>query len=235
MKKSAAQIIISSLALLNVIFVPVFDVWGGLFPDNPEYRFFDVMEYVFKGEFDTWVIWFTLLLFVPSVFMFIFSVIGFKTAAWASSLIGIVLMNIALIKFVFDYEISYLFDFDDGNICIGLWIGLGLFIAMLFIRPKTENKIIHCTNCGYNGSYKLIFDPKLLTWENIKTTVKKNIVVCILLMILGFLFSWLLLTILICFVIVKCTVYKICPNCKNPIKKANATQPVTQSTNQNNS
>ena len=57
-----------------------------------------------------------------------------------------------------------------------------------------------------NGSYKLIFDHKLLTWKNIKTTVKKNIVVCILLLILGFLFSWLLLMILICFVIVKCTV-----------------------------
>lgn len=39
MKKSAAQIILSSLALLNVVFVPVFDVWGGLFPDNPEYGF----------------------------------------------------------------------------------------------------------------------------------------------------------------------------------------------------
>lgn len=235
MKRSVAQIAISLLALLNVIFVPIFDVWGGLFPTNPEYGFFDVMEYAFKGVFDTWVIWFTLLLFIPSVFMLVFSVLGFKKVAWISSLIGIVMMCMALIKFVFDYEISYLFDYDDGNICIGLWIGLGLFIAMLFTSVKTESKIIHCMNCGYNGSYKLKFDPKLLTAENIKTTVKKNIVVCVLLLILGSLFSWLLLTILIFFVIFKCAVYKICPSCKNPIMKDNEALSVGNSTKQNNS
>lgn len=43
---------------------------------------------------------------------------------------GILWLVIDLILFVDEYGIDYLFDFDDGNISIGLWVGLALFIAM---------------------------------------------------------------------------------------------------------
>lgn len=146
-KRSIAQIIISILALINVVFVPVFDVWGGLLPSNPEDTFFDAIGYALQGEFDFWVTRFTLALFVPSVFMLLFAILGLKKAAKISSAAGIALIIAGLIHFVFEYGISYLFDFDDGNLSIGLWIGLGLFIVMLFVR--TKNKVILPQNFGY--------------------------------------------------------------------------------------
>ena len=52
------QVVVSVLAVLNVMFVPILDVWGGLFPSNPDNNFW----YVISGncESNEWVFIFTL-------------------------------------------------------------------------------------------------------------------------------------------------------------------------------
>lgn len=129
-----AQLIVSVVALINVMFVPIFDVWGGLFPGKPEDNFWDVISG--HCDSDQWVVVFTVAIFVPTVMMLLFSVIKTQKLAKIAGAVGVVWMVIDLIRFVSQYEFDYLFDFDDGNISIGLWIGLGLFIAMVCIPTK---------------------------------------------------------------------------------------------------
>ncbi len=147
-KISKSQIIISILAMLNIIFVPVFDVWGGLFPSHAEDDFFDVMYYLFYDT-DAWsynVFRFTIAIFIPTVIMLLTSILGLRKAAKVAGVGGILWLIIELILFVDEYGISYLFDFDDGNISIGLWVGLALFIAMTLVRTKKKTIIEPTSN-----------------------------------------------------------------------------------------
>lgn len=141
-KISKLQVIISILALLNVIFIPVFDVWGGLFPSSPDYNFFDVMEYLFTGENWTYnVFLFTMAIFIPTIIMLIFAILGLKRPAKISAIAGIICVVVRLICFAVEYGVDYLYDFDDGNISIGFWIGFCLFIVMALIKiRKTDNR-----------------------------------------------------------------------------------------------
>ena len=237
MKKSVAQIVISVLALLNVLFVPIYDVWGGLFPKHPEKNFLDAIDYLFKGEFDLWLVQFTFVLFIPTVFMLIFSLLGKKRAAKISAGIGIALIVWESINFFSPgngNELTDVFDFDESNISIGFWIGIALFIAMIVIKTDSQKKIFHCNVCNCESQYTWKFDRKLLTWENIIEVLKNNKVVCILLLVVGLFLSWLGLIALVIFVVVKCSVYKVCSNCKTVIKKSDGASIESNNNNSDN-
>ncbi len=136
----SSRIIISILALANIVCVPVFDVWGGLFPKDVEDNFFEVMEYVFEGEFDYWVVVFTLSILIPSLFMLFFSFSESAALFKVSAGAGVLALGYTLVRFVGQYEIDYLFDFEDGNISIGTWISLALFIIALIAVKNTVEK-----------------------------------------------------------------------------------------------
>lgn len=137
------KLIISIIALLNVLFVPIFDVWGGLFPGHPDDNFMDVVEYVFDGDSNIWVVVFTLSIFVPSLLMLIFSFTEKSGMFKVSSGLGVGLLVFDLIHFVSQNEWSDLFDFDDCSVSIGMWLGLAIFIAALIFvkKPKQEQFI----------------------------------------------------------------------------------------------
>lgn len=149
------KIVLSVLMLLNVLFVPLYDVWSGLFPERPMFNFIDVMELVFDGEFDLWPVTLTLVLLIPAIFMLAFSFSksngGFKISAG----VGAVAMMIILCRYVEQFDLEDLFDFDYGNIAIGTWIGLILLIISLFAvkidyaksNPSSDN-YIYCQYCG---------------------------------------------------------------------------------------
>lgn len=132
------KIILSVIALLNVLFVPIYDVWGGLFPSNPDNNFFDVLEYVFEGEFSYWIVLFTIWIFIPVIAMLITSftdgVIGFKL----SSGFGAVVLIVNMLRYVDQNGMDELFDFDDGSVAIGTWIALVVFILSLIIVKKAK-------------------------------------------------------------------------------------------------
>lgn len=130
------QIVVSVLAILNVMFVPIFDVWGGLFPSNPDSNFWDVISG--NCESDEWVFIFTLAILIPSGLMLLCSILKAKVLARIAGFWGLICLIALLVRFVSEYEFSYLFDFDDGNLCIGLWIGLLLFVVMACIPTKKK-------------------------------------------------------------------------------------------------
>lgn len=49
-------------------------------------------------------------------------------------------MLLTLARFVNQCGWDYLYDFDDGNISIGTWIALALFIVSLIVVRSKDNK-----------------------------------------------------------------------------------------------
>ena len=139
MKKtiSKQQVVVSILALLNVMFVPLFDVWGGLFPSHPDETFWDVVTGGCEPE--QWIFVFTLAALVPSVLMLLFSLLKAKVLARLAGAAGLIWMIADLIFYVNQYEIDYLFDFEDGSLCIGLWIAVLLFLIMT-VMPAGKSR-----------------------------------------------------------------------------------------------
>ncbi len=138
-------IFISALSLLNVMFVPIFDVWGGLFPSGPDDNFLDVIEMIFtdSNAWHYWVVLLTMSIFIPSIAMFITSFctrIGFLI----SSIIGIISVTSVVVWFSSEYTSwsieSLLFDLDDGCVCIGTWIALLIFIIAGLVSLFPDKK-----------------------------------------------------------------------------------------------
>ena len=110
-------IILSALALLNVLFVPIFDVWGGLFPSDVEKDFFDIIEILFNDS-DAWDLWsvvLTVSIFVPTLIMFIMSFTGQKWLFLSVNVVGIILWFKQIIDYgMEDDGFEDLLDFEDG-------------------------------------------------------------------------------------------------------------------------
>ena len=124
----AILIALSAGILFVVMFVPMFDVWGGLFPKGADYTFFDVVRYLFEGtDFDMWVEIFAWSAFVPAVALLISSMAKGRVMAILSSASGGGLLLYNLFRFISQNDTSDVFHFGDCSICIGFWIALALF------------------------------------------------------------------------------------------------------------
>lgn len=146
-------IVISALALLNVMFVPIFEVWGGLTPDNISFDFFEIMEALSNGG-DCWnrrVVQLTVFIFGPSLFMFAMSLIGQRGLVIASSVAGVVFWFIQIYDYVDRFGVDDLLDFENTSVSIGTWFALALFVIAFFTalgaKKKTEEN-----NGNYNQS-----------------------------------------------------------------------------------
>lgn len=142
--RQPALIILSVVALLNVMFVPIFDVWGGLFPSDVEYNFADVIEDIFKDS-DAWRHWaviITMSIFIPTLIMFFISLTGKKGLFITANVIGIVIWFKQIIDYgMEDNGFERLFDLDDCSISIGTWIAIILYIICFVIAISSKKKI----------------------------------------------------------------------------------------------
>lgn len=141
----AAKIIISILALLNVIFIPIFDVWGGLFPEDPDTNFFETIECALNGELEYWFVIFTLIYFIPSVFMFFSSFTKSNVAFKLFASLGFIAAVLALLNCIVQQadlygSLEYVFEPEGTSISIGTWIGLLLYFLAIVAVPKVKEK-----------------------------------------------------------------------------------------------
>lgn len=151
MSKSIRLVLItlSIFSILNVMFVPLFDVWGGLFPSSPDDNFFEVVEMLFKDADHNWSLWvvqITVSIFVPCIFMLIFSLLGKRKLFIASTVIGILLWLRIIIQFISQNGASEVFDFDDGCISIGTWVAIIFFIVSFFVAISSKKKAENVVN-----------------------------------------------------------------------------------------
>lgn len=147
MSKSTRPVLItlSLFALLNVMFVPIFDVWGGLFPSNVDDNFFDVIKMVFKDG-DTWRMWvvrFTVTIFAPSLMMFVASLTGNKGLFVTVNIIGIILWVRQIIEYGINNDFDNSFDFDDGNVAVGTWVAIGIYVISLIVALSGKRTVLN--------------------------------------------------------------------------------------------
>lgn len=140
---SLTLLVLSVLAMVNVVFVPLFDVWGGLFPSNPDDNFFEVVEMLIKDADHNWHLWvveITVSIFIPCVFMLIFALTGSRKLCAASAGIGILSWLGIMIHYIKENEMSDVFDLDDSSISIGTWIAILLFVVTLIVSLHSGHK-----------------------------------------------------------------------------------------------
>lgn len=133
-------------ALLNVMIMPIFETWSGLFPEDREFMFLEVMEAFFKGYYyyrswtawDMWVVQLTVFIFFPSLIMLFSALFKNRILFIISSLSGIILEGKVLVDYAIQNGLDELFDFDDGNISIGTWIALSVFVFAFIVTFCNE-------------------------------------------------------------------------------------------------
>lgn len=150
--KNIKLTIVSIFSILNILFLPIFDVWGGFFPSDPEGNFLYAVESFFtdSDSWDEWIVILTLSLFVATLLILVSSLIGNKTFSIISSLIGIIVWIIDFSTYVSQSETYDWIPSDDCNICIGFWIAIILFVVSFVLSVKQKasisNKPLYSTN-----------------------------------------------------------------------------------------
>lgn len=139
--RKTKYILLSVLSLLNIMFIPVFDVWGGVFPGDIDYDFFYAINAFFmdKDSWYEWVVEFSLAIFIPSLLMLIASFFNSKTGFAITSLLGFISELKVLGSFASQNELYEIIPSDDCSISIGAWTALAIFIIS-FIVALTSNK-----------------------------------------------------------------------------------------------
>lgn len=126
--------LLSLLSMLNVIFLPIYDVWGGLFPEDPDYNFLDVIQLLISDSdaLGYWVVEFSLLLFIAGFLTFLFAISEGQIMQRVVPLLGILAVTFTLLRNGnqngWDSVIG-----EDSNVCIGVWTGLLLMIISLAV------------------------------------------------------------------------------------------------------
>ncbi len=144
-KTKQKLIILSVLSLLNVMFVPIWDTWGGLIPNHVDNDFFDVVEVVLEyglSAIETSMgVQLTMYIFIPSVFMLFFALLSNKGFFLTSNIVGIA----GWFKSIIDLGMSSdlygdIFDFEDGSISIGSWFAIAIFLTSFIIFWLSERE-----------------------------------------------------------------------------------------------
>lgn len=167
--------IISAVGLLNILLIPF--AGGGLFPDDFEPQFFDILENFgdaadFLGT-TMFALGYLLPVFiaVSCIFMLIAGLVGKKGLCVTAGTVGLVLWFVPfIISYIdasdygvdFDEFFETLFDVDHGMMAIGTWIALIVFIVYLSMASSAKKDVqnnpyqvpvngYQYNNMGYQG------------------------------------------------------------------------------------
>lgn len=142
-KERQSLIVISLLSLLNVMFVPIYNTGGGLFPSYVKYDFIEVIGLIFEDSdnLEMEVVKFTLIILVPSIFMLVAALDGKDKVFFIANIVGNCLLWIRILVLFSHYVpkeggFQYIFDFETGKISIGVWIAVVLFGVASHVSKK---------------------------------------------------------------------------------------------------
>ena len=145
-KRRLILIAISLVGLLDVMFLPVFSVFGGLFPGTVQVPFFEVFDLIFneQGAFELWVVRFTVAILISFLLLLISALFTGKFTFIITNALCIVLLSVQIIQYSSQTkEIHSLFDFEKTSLSVGTWLAMLLYFAAMFIvlykkRAKAE-------------------------------------------------------------------------------------------------
>jgi len=132
------------------MFIPIWESSGGLFPEDDDTNFFDIMSMVLDGtaKYNKWDILLTLSFFVPSLLLLITAFIGKKWPFLLASVLAIIIWLVRMIGYFNQYSesrqgydaLSYRLDLHSGDIAIGTWLTILFFAVALIAAILSKNK-----------------------------------------------------------------------------------------------
>ena len=134
--------VIALLAIVNLFFVPMISLFGGIIPDN-SIKYFKVMDGFFsEPEAITYTIYnVPIILSVACLILLVTALTGNKTAHIIGSLIAIVLWFVPVVHcFIEGAGFEDLFSFKRGVFGIGMYVELLLFIVSLIVALASKSK-----------------------------------------------------------------------------------------------
>jgi len=149
---------ISIAIIVNVVFVPMFSHWGGLFPSRSDiyYTFPDVIHNINRGRIQTMTDVLSLFTLIPAIVLWISSIAKGKTLSVLSSFCGAGLLFLSLIEYISRYGTRHIHEIVFSKRCvfaIGFWIALLLFVVCFFISVGiTKRKTIR-VECRPRGRF----------------------------------------------------------------------------------
>ena len=150
-KARTILIFLSYLAVVNVTCIPLFGDEYGLLAEDFQPRFVEVVEKVFQSEpyKEQTGDQITITLFIPTMLMCLASVFGKRTMFEAACKLGIVVWVFIMGRLILSYSLYEdgfyrLFDAEQGDVSIGIWIAIVLFSISYWISRyfvKKENTL----------------------------------------------------------------------------------------------
>lgn len=144
MSKAAKRfyIIMSVLALTNVILAPMHSMGGGMLTDSAEYNFVRIIGDVFmvKGTLSLWVVHMTLGVFIPSVIMLASAFTRMRFIFALANTLGILVWFINFFRYLPVQGIPEIFDVFSTDIAIGSWAALLIFLITALVLICTKKK-----------------------------------------------------------------------------------------------
>lgn len=155
-KEKQSLIVISLLSLLNVMFAPIYNTRGGLFPSNVKYNFIEVIGLIFEDSdnLEMEVVKFTLIILVPSIFMLVAALLGKDKLFSIANIVGSCFLWTRIFVLFFHYAsiedgLPYIFSFERGKISIGVWIAVVLFGVASHVSGKYKRQRLGSANNVY--------------------------------------------------------------------------------------
>lgn len=141
--------ILSITLLLCSLFVPMFDVLGGIIPSEYAWSISETFEAIADegiSAMEYYGVQLHLCTWILGGILCLGSFVEKKKIIATSSVIGMLLLIMIVVNNMNQYSDSlyYLMNFDDGNYTIGYWIVLGVFIAcsIISLMPIKESEHI---------------------------------------------------------------------------------------------
>lgn len=140
MKNKNAYIAISIIGILNSVLVPMYDIWGGLFPEDPGISFFDIVEAVFTDSdaFSYWPVIVTVPAFIGSMALFIAAISNSRVFCNVFSILNFLIYLYIYIRLFAQFGAEDIFDFNTCSVSVGTWIAFILFIISLFFMDFSQ-------------------------------------------------------------------------------------------------
>ncbi len=135
-------IIISLLALLNVIFAPMYDVGGGMLTDDSDYNFARVIgdAIMTEGGLGHWALHMTMGVFIPAVIMLACAITRMRWVYGFANTLGVFVWLFNFFRYAIDHGFVGMFDVETTDISIGSWIAIMLFLISELVLLCTKKK-----------------------------------------------------------------------------------------------
>lgn len=144
MKKTRlVYLILSVLALFNVLFLPIYAVPEWVMAETgSKLGFYNAVQMLLylPSPLEYWTVYMTLAIFVPCFALFVSALIGRQIPFLLSSLAGVTLWAVVAWTYAGQFGISGLFVLDGTGVGIGLWIAIALFMVATAVAIAGKNR-----------------------------------------------------------------------------------------------